>query len=216
MTQSTVHMELHYLPSLEYMALLAGADTLSVPAYDRFGKRSYRNRAVILGANNSITLSIPVHGANKGLPAREMRIDNQQSWQRNHWRSICSAYGKTPYFEYYAPDLERYYQQEYTLLSELTESLLRTCLDLCELDLTICHTNEGELDRLTGLNDRHNQLKPSKPWQERDIYRPARYVQPFGDNFVPNLSVLDLLFNEGPNSRSVLIKSRQTKEKEAV
>lgn len=200
-------IELHYLPGIEYFCLLQAAGKIWIPTDDPFAKRSYRNRAVILGANNTISLSIPVHGANKGLPMDQMTIDHSQPWQKSHWRSIMSAYGKTPFFEYYAPEFAALYEQEVAHLGDFCRALLSLCVQHCLPDLTILHAPMQEIAAQTGLIDMRNRLMPSKPWTEREIYSPARYVQPFGEGFEPNLSILDLLFNEGPGSAVLLQQS---------
>ena len=200
--------ELQYLPGLELMCMLGAEATWWLPENDRFERRSYRNRCLILGANGVITLSVPVRMANKGLPMAEMEIVNEQDWQRQHWRSLMSAYGKTPFFEYYAADFEEIYQKSYTKLSDLNVALLQLCAALCEIDLTFCHASRAEIASVAGLIDMHNVLRPSVPYTERPYFVPARYVQPFGADFEPNLSIVDLLFNEGPNSRQLLHQSK--------
>jgi hypothetical protein len=188
--------DLYYLPSINFFTYLADKKNVLVEICCRYEKQTGRNRCYLLGANQVQRLSIPVI---KPLPKQlyaEIRIDYRECWQNIHWRTICSAYGKAPYFEHYADELRRliYSGEEY--LAQLNFKLLTLCLDFLKLSINISVTDEYLADYGGSISDMRGRISylPTKD------YATIRYVQLFGQNFVHNLSVLDLLFCEGPRS----------------
>ena len=158
-----------------------------------FEKSTGMNRMKILGANGPILLSIPVKKHTKGTPASEIRIDYIQKWQNQHWRSIQSAYGKSPYFEYYKAELEGMYTLTPEKLVDFTSALMKWILSQYHPKIQISVI----------LAQNPETIEPLEPllfsWKE-DI--PASgtvfsYHQVFGEEFVPGLGALDHLFCEG-------------------
>ena len=206
---SSVVIELHYLPCLEYFALLMCCDRVVVEACEHYVKQTYRNRCHVQVANGTRALTVPVVGGKKKVPVQDLAIDNTQDWVKQHWRTLQSAYGKSPFFEYYADGLQAIYNGPPTHMFALNQELLTYCLNMLQLDVDIIYTDRYEAVPENGLIDMRNQIHPRKGPGLSGIYQPTPYYQTFGPVFVQNLSVVDLLFNEGPNAKSVLRQSLQ-------
>ncbi|MCG8474662.1 MAG: WbqC family protein [Cytophagales bacterium] len=203
-----VLIELQYLPSVEYFALLLQADKVYFEGnYGRYEKQSYRNRFRILTANKVADLSIPVRFGNRRRPpVREVEIDYNQKWLHTHWRTILSAYGKAPFFEYYIDFLEPVFAKKFKNLFELNLAMFKTCLGLLglSLDWQVVDNRSGIAEN---VEDWRSKVHPKRSYIENGIIEPFSYTQVFGEKFVPNLSILDLLFCEGSNSLNILKKS---------
>jgi hypothetical protein len=172
---------------------LAQTDDLRIRTDYLFEKSTGFNRMKILGANGPILLSIPVKKHTKGTAASDIRIDYIQKWQNQHWRSIQSAYGKSPYFEYYKAELEELYAQSPELLVDFTSVLMKWILSQYHPQLNISVI----------LAQNQETFEPSEPllfpWKE-DKHASGTvfsYHQVFGEEFVPGLGALDHLFCEG-------------------
>jgi hypothetical protein len=199
--------ELFYLPSIEYFVLINGQKELCIDGTERYQKQTYRNRAQILLANKVDTLSIPVLGGNKKQLYKEILIDYSQKWKNIHLRGIQSAYGKAPFFEYFFPYLEEVYAKNLTFLFDLNIELLTVCLKLLQADTKI-----NVLLETADTNDyidTRDIINTKKSFSSRNIMTGFPYEQMFGVNFVPNLSVLDLLFCKGPESKDILTHSKK-------
>lgn len=174
-------------------------------AHEQYQKQSYRNRCYVLTANKVDVLTVPVLHGTRHQPIRDLRIDNGQPWQNHHWRSIQAAYGKAPFFEYYAPDFEQVLRQNQSFLFDLNLDLLTLCLKLlgvCTLlNLTECY----EKIPPSGLFDARSRIIPRNGPETHLFYHPEPYMQNFGQNFAPNLSIIDLLFCQGPNALDYLV-----------
>ena len=198
-----------YMPPVLYFALLLPCDTVVIETQETFPKQTWRNRAAILSAQGVLNLSIPVikfHG-NRTVTA-DIRIDTTQKWQNNHWRAIESAYNKSPYFLYYKDAIKSLiYSDEKSLLA-YNSAFLRFFLACFKMGKEIVFTEEYRF--VSESEDLRLRLTPKKPLLRSSEQFPA-YYQVFSDRFpfVPNLSVLDLLVNEGPDGvgylREVLI-----------
>lgn len=210
MEEKPLLVELHFLPPLEYFTKLLTAKQVILEIQEHYKKQSFRNRCYILTANNVSMLTVPVKDGNKKIVFKEIRIDNDQNWVNIHWRTLQSAYGKSPFFEHYAPFFQKVLFREYTYLLDLNISLLSLCLELLEIKLYLkyseCYENVPEND----VEDIRNRIKPNKDPQANGFYQEIRYNQIFGKNFVSNLSIIDLLFCEGGNARQILQKSTKT------
>ena len=206
----TLIIELHYLPSIPYFAYLASFSQVVIDIGELYSKQSYRNRCRINGANKVENLIIPVKDGNKKNQVSDVEIDYHQKWLNNHLRAIQSAYGKAPFFEYYIDDLLEIYRQKPIQLAELTRGLLTKCLELLDLQIEIKFSkNVMTFSESRAINAK-NTIHPKKVLSESPLYNPQKYFQVFGKNFVPNLSVIDLLFGEGPEASSIIKKSIRT------
>lgn len=202
---SVVLSELHYLPSIPFFQQLLRADQLLLDAHEHYHKQTYRNRALILTAQGPQPLTVPVvDGArSEKIRTSEIEIDYRQNWMHRHFRTLQTAYGASPYFGYYADYLQDIYTQKPARLWELNLAFLELLFRCLRWPLPLAFTTEylapatapapTLLDRRDFLTPK-STLAASKP--DSPSQRP--YPQVFGTAFVPELSVLDLLFMQGP------------------
>ena len=192
-----------YLPPVEYFALLL-SENAAIEREERYQKQSYRNRTVIMNGNGALNLIIPtIHDGRMGI-VKDVRIEYVTPWQRAHWRSIESAYNNTPYYLYYKDALKPFFEREYEYLFDFNLQLIQTLMQLLRLDREIRTTTT-----FTPYTSDDTRLLIHPKHSRREDY-PFRlktpYYQVFEDKFgfVPNLSVIDLLFNEGPQAATYL------------
>jgi hypothetical protein len=194
-----------YLAPVEYYSAMAKADTVFLEHCEFYEKQSYRNRCNIAGANGQLALTIPVEKS-KGsrMLTRDVRISEHSDWQLQHWRSIESAYNSTPFFEYYKDDLLPFYEKDWTFLWDFNTEMQTKILELLDLQIDIQLTKEYKVDLDENVLDARNGIHPKK---EADIGSFKTYYQVFEQRFgfIPNLSVIDMLFNMGNESILILI-----------
>ena len=185
-------------PSVEWMVHFVKSESVRIEAHEFYLKKTYRNRYDIMGPNGTQTLSIPVHGS-KGnkCPVNEIKID-QGKWQREHWNALTTAYNSSPFFEHYKDDLQPLFESPPELLIEFFEKGLKTILTLLGLPGQISYT-PNYWEEKTNVDFR-NKVRGKRTFDE--IQYPQIFEDRFG--FVDNLSVLDLLFNSGPEGRILL------------
>jgi hypothetical protein len=196
-----------YLPPVEWFAAYAQADAVWLEAEEHYLKQTYRNRCLLLNVSGSIELSLPVSKTVPNhCPIREMRISYAENWPRNHWRSIETSYSTSPYFLYYRDYLEPFFLRRYGWLWDFNLEMLSVLLRLFRLP---------EKHRLTAVYEAHpegvsdfralihpkRRLEPDYPFRGQEPYRQVFAGQ---QPFLPNLSVLDLLCNLGPESAEYL------------
>ena len=203
---SELLIELHYLPCLDYFAGLSAFDTIRIEAAEQYQKQSYRNRCYVLTANKIDSLTVPVINGTHKQGIRELRIDYQQAWQDRHWRCIQAAYGKAPFFEYVAPDFEPVIRKQWTFLFDLNWALLTLCLQWLRIKAPIHLTEWYDKSVKPGVFDARSLLSAQNRVDTYSFYNPVPYQQNFGAEFVPNLSIIDLLCCQGP-AASDLIRS---------
>jgi len=138
-----------------------------------------------------------------------VQLDASPRWRNNHWRTIQSAYQKAPFFEFYADELRNILFERHRLLFDFNKSLLSFCLRSLKLNIPIAETLSYQKDYPTGVVDQRNAINAKKPHFARSLYQPVEYTQVFGNAFVENLSVIDLLFCEGPNATRIIKTSAQ-------
>ena len=204
-----VVVESHYLASLEYYSLITQAEEVAIPVLDVFKKQTYRNRCYILSANRILPLIIPVHYSN-GAALRDVTIDHNQPWKRRHWGAIYSAYGKAPFFDYFSDDFHASLHKEYKFLVDLNKNLLDLTLKLLRLNVNVTYSKESIKSDNANFID---IIIPKKSFFDRKIYAPVKYSQLFGEKFSPNMSIIDLLMCEGPNSGQILSASFLSNQK---
>lgn len=190
-----------YFPCTAYIAMLSEYASATVDGMEHFVKQSHRNRTYILSANGILPLTVPVtRESREKIPACEVRICYKTPWQRNHIRAISSAYGKSPYFYHYFPEIENILTTRHELL-----------IDLCVETMQFLVFKLGLKTVLT-RNDVFNpcvELDYRREFSKQDMfskYRMKKYFQCFSDRFgfQSNPSALDLLFNMGPESMDYL------------
>lgn len=185
-----------YLGPVSYYSALLGHEVADIEDCENYQKQSYRNRCRIATANKLMELTIPVQKPAEGKPLRDVKIAYQMDWQRQHWNAIESAYNLSPYFEYYVEYLQPYYQAKETYLVDLDWKLQDTVLQLMQIDKKIGKTPKFELHP-TETHDLRNAFSPkTKPNETRPYYQV--FTEKFG--YQPDLSIVDLLFNQGPES----------------
>jgi len=204
---SSVRIELPFLPSLAWFAAIQPFDTIWLEAAEHYQKQSYRNRCYVLTANKVDRLTVPVLEGTHKQPYVSVRIDNQQAWRDRQWRCLTAAYRKAPFFEEYAPDLEATLRQPWTHLFDLNRQMLTFCLQALQWSKSIRLTESFDTEEEVFFDDRRSLLDKQGNDQSGRLYRPVSYPQNFGSDFVPNLSILDLLFCQGPLSAAVIKRS---------
>lgn len=203
-------VDLHYLPCINFFTLLTRKKTVAVEISNYYEKQTCRNRCYVLSANKVQRLSVPIiKPSTTKIPYSEVQIDYRERWQDIHWRTIASAYGKAPYFEHYADDFRRIIYSGEPLLAQLNRQILTICLKFLQLPVNITATSTYLASYGAEVMDLRGQIS-CLPEPDADK---TGYVQLFGKNFVHNLSVIDLLFCEGPQSIFYLQKNALTSDK---
>jgi hypothetical protein len=204
---SIVLSELHYLPSIPFFQQLLQADSLLLDAHEHYHKQTYRNRCLVLTAQGAQPLTVPVLDGNRSEKIRtsEIEIDYRQNWPHRHFRTLQTAYNASPYFGYYADYLQDIYAQKYVRLWDLNLAMLHLLLRCLRWPLPVEFTTEylapaSSSAPTPSLIDRRDVLTPKIGPRsgEPDSTSQRPYLQVFGPAFVPGLSVLDLLFMQGP------------------
>lgn len=195
-----------YLPPVEYFLLIEKSDGCLVEHYEHYSKQSYRNRTCILTGNGKQALSIPVEQTHQKILTKDVRIDYTTRWQTNHWRALTAAYNSSPYFLYYQDFLQPFYEKKYTFLIDYNTELLHLLLKFLKVDRHI----EPTTDYIAVPGDYYDAREIIHPKKcDRDDY-PLKLTKPYRQvfedrfGFTRNLSILDLLFNEGNDSPSFL------------
>jgi hypothetical protein len=202
-----VVIEPHYLPSIEYFTCIQPYDNLQIEVEANYIKQTFRNRCYILGANNTLTLTIPVINGNSKTLMKDIQIDHSQRWLNEHWRSIQSAYGKAPYYEFFSDYFEKSFSQKKRFLLDFNLEMMTICLTLLKQRKNISKTEKFEKVLNNDILDARSLITPKETPAKRQIYKPFPYMQVFGKDFVANLSIIDLLMNEGPNAQTVVTNS---------
>lgn len=187
-----------YFPSIEQMAAIAQAESIVFEIEDNYQKQTYRNRAFIAHSNGKLLLNVPIKHSKTGnrQKTKEVIVENDFPWQEQHWKSLQSAYRTSPFFEFYEDDLEALFTEPVTELLEHNLKIFEVLSELIGIEAEVSKTKayhpQSEIPDLRFLVDA----------KRISNFKPKPYIQVLEANhgFLPNLSVLDLLFNEGPNA----------------
>lgn len=209
---STVLLSTAYLAPVQYYTKLYAYPEVMIEQMDHYVKQTYRNRCVIAAPDGPLALTIPtVKPDTEKCPLRDIRISDHGNWRHLHWNALCSAYNHTPYFEYYRDDFAPFYEQKrYTFLVDYNEALMQLVCSLIDLTPQLSRTTSYLPESPAGVVDFRELIHPKRATSEADpTFRPATYYQVFQERlgFLPNLSIVDLLFNMGPESLLVLKQS---------
>jgi hypothetical protein len=188
-------------PNTSNFVVIAKAKSVSFEVCDNYQKQSFRNRTDIYAANGKLQLTVPVIYSQKERQLyKDVKIFNTEKWQIKHWKSLESAYKTSPFFEYYEDELVPLFEQTFDYILDFNLSCLELICDCLQLDIDIKQTTSFEKEPKQFSDFRHLAQRKSKG------FTLEHYTQVFGDKhgFISNLSILDVLFNEGPNALNYL------------
>lgn len=187
-----------YLAPIEYYFHLINNKDSIIDVYENFVKQTYRNRCCILSPNGIQNLTVPLVKARQRKLTKNMLIAYDENWRKMHWKSLEAAYRSSPYFEYYEDDFYPFYHdKEYKYIIDFNWDLEQKIIEMLSLDAIQTKSNKYISDEFI-KNDFRNSFSPKVETKLK--FTP--YIQVFSDRngFAPNMSIVDLLFNEGPNA----------------
>lgn len=197
--QNSILLSTAYLPPIEYFSFLINSDKQIIEKYETYKKQTYRNRCYILGSNGKLALTIPIKKPEGNhTKTNEIIISYSEDWQQIHWKSIESSYNSSPFFLFYKEELKNLYQKKYKYLLDHNNSFLKLIFDFLDIKITPCLTSEF-IKNPKNILDLRNSISPKNSSQEKNY---KKYSQVFANKhgFIPNLSIIDLLFNTGPEA----------------
>ena len=193
-----------YLPTVRYMSVLAKYGAATIEQYETFPKQTFRNRTTIATGNGLMMLNVPVsRPLGNHTTTAEMVVSYHEPWNIRHWRAIASAYNAAPYFLYYKDELEEILMQRYEHLLQLNEALLNYLLKRLKITCQLEYT-QSFIKEAASYIDLRESLTAKKD-DPSITYPPYSQVFESRHGFLPNLSVIDLLFNLGPEAKSYLL-----------
>lgn len=191
-----------YCGPVQWYQKLYRSEEVLMERQETFQKQTYRNRCVIATTNGLQTLTVPVERSSSNL-IKDIRISNHGNWRHQHWFALMSAYNESPFFDYYQDDFRPFYERQYDFLYDFN---MEICHKVCELIDIQPNIRETTFYRSVGVKefriiDFRSAINPKHPADDADFV-PRRYYQVYErkHGFQPNLSILDLLFNMGPES----------------
>ncbi len=203
----SIIIENQYFGTVNWYKMLFLNLDIIIEQYEAYPKTSFRNRTVIAGSNGLIHLSVPLeNGRSQKAIFKDVKICNQQTWQKQHWRSIVSCYAKSPFFEFYRDGMENFFLKKYDYLLDLDLEILVWAKKQLKLTSQTLFTDRFLPNYGENILDLRDQIKPSH-FQEVEV--PIVYNQVFEDRigFQPNLSIIDLLSCCGPATKSLMINN---------
>lgn len=193
-----------YFAPVQYYWHMNRVDNVVMEAYEHYTKQTWRNRCTIATANGPMTLSLPIEADPSGRkPIRDCKLSDHGNWQHLHWNSIESAYRSSPFFEYYQDDIRPFFERRNCFLVDFNDEIRKTICDMIEIAPQVRFSQEyvDEQTLPNGWQDFRTRIHPKKDARETG-FEAIPYYQVFDRKFgfLPNLSILDLVFNMGPES----------------
>ena len=202
---TTALLQTTYFGPVQWYQKLYRYDRCLIEQHDSYQKQTYRNRCVIATANGLQALTVPVeHGTTtleqETIKTKDLRISDHNQWRRVHWNALQSAYSESPFFEYYADDIRPFFEQKYDYLIDFNEAIRQKMCELIDIHPQVVYSSAFMADSPEAADFR-DVIHAKHPQPDAD-FGPKRYWQVFQHKhgFLPNLSILDLLFNMGPES----------------
>ena len=191
-----------YFGPVQWYQKLARGGVCLVERHDHFIKQTYRNRCVIATTQGPQALTVPVESP-QGLridktEMKDVRVSDHGAWRHLHWQALQSAYGESPFFEYYADDIKPFFQQRWDNLFDFNLAITLKLCELLDIRPNLQLTDQyADADKLQA-DDFRDAIRPKKPLPDPSfVATPYYQVYQQKHGFQPNLSILDLLFNEG-------------------
>lgn len=188
-----------YFGPIQWYQKLYRAEHVEIEQWESFQKQTYRNRCLIATANGVLALTVPVEHGDSPL-IKDIRLSDHGNWRHLHWNALQSAYGESPFFEYYQDDIRPFFERHWTFLLDFNEEIRQKMCELIDIQPNVSYT-EGFIPEESPLTSYRTAISPKHPQDDPD-FLPKRYYQVYEQKhgFLPNLSILDLLFNMGPES----------------
>ena len=202
-----------YFGPIQWYQKLNRYDECLIERHESFIKQTYRNRMIIPTTNGPLSLTIPTNH-DISLSMKDIRISDHANWRHVHWNALLSAYGESPFFEYYQDDIRPFYEKKYEFLFDFNMEITEKMIELLDIRPKISITNEYFLSeerkvkreefnsftnhKVESIKDFREAIRPKKPLPDAE-FESKRYYQVYEQRlgFQPNMSILDLLFNEG-------------------
>ena len=199
-----------YFGPVQWYQKLARAEEVAIEQFDTYQKQTYRNRCLIATANGVQALTVPVEHEADSSPSIDgtqpvaIRISDHGNWRHQHWQALTSAYGDSPFFQYYVDDLRPFFTERWELLSDYNEAIRKKMCELLDIQPNVMFTQQYQdpnTAKNNGFIDYREVIRPKHPLSD-EAFSPRRYYQVYEQRhgFLPNLSILDLLCNMGPES----------------
>ena len=207
MTSKDIILGSAYLAPVSYFAALYSCRKAYIERYDHYMKQTYRNRCVIASADGPLALTIPVEKSSEGKCAmKDIRVSEHGNWRHVHRNAFMAAYKQSPFFDYYADEFNAFFDRKYEFLYDFNMELTQWLCEQIDIQPELVPTTEY-IDTGEGILDLREAIHPKKSAVDMaSFYRPVPYYQVFDSRhgFQPDLSIVDLLFNMGPESLLVL------------
>lgn len=187
-----------YLAPVSHYRAYYRADEVQIEVCDHFAKQTLRNRCWIDSPNGPLALTVPVIKTEGKTLMRDIRISDHGNWRHQHWMALESSYRQSPFFEYYADDFAPFYEKKWEFLADYNEELMMLVASLLDIEKTVKRTTEPPQPSIKGSELLTTKSSPFKGELEGDFGLPYYQVFASRHGFLQDLSIVDLLFNMGP------------------
>lgn len=187
-----------YFGPIQWYQKLYRVERVEIEQWESFRKQTYRNRCLIATTNGIQALTVPVEHSDSPL-IKDIRLSGHGNWRHLHWNALQSAYGESPFFEYYQDDIRPFFEKHWEFLLDFNEAIRLKMCELIDIQPNVSYTKEFVSEE--NMASFRDVICPKHPQDDPD-FTPRRYYQVYEQKhgFLPNLSILDLLFNMGPES----------------
>ena len=188
-----------YFGPVQWYQKLFRAKDVMIERCENFQKQTFRNRCIIATTQGVQALTVPVAKDTHPSNIKNLRISDHGNWRHLHWNAIQSAYGEAPFFEFYEDDLRPFFEQRWEYLLDFNEAIRMKMCELLDIHPHVSFTNEFMPP--SPIYDYRDAIQPKHPAEDPD-FKPRRYYQVYEQKhgFLPNLSIIDLLMNMGPEA----------------